>query len=80
MSKELEYLSEYREYNDESLSFWSSENLELEYVETDKQNVKTLIKSLDKAYDEIFRLSQKIAELYANINNIKKELLDKKIL
>ncbi len=80
MSKELEYLSEYREYNDESLSFWSSENLELEYVETDKQNVKTLIKSLDKAYDEIFRLNQKIAELYANINNIKKELLDKKIL
>ena len=80
MSKELEYPSEYREYNDESLSFWSSENLELEYVETDKQNVKTLIKSLDKAYDEIFRLNQKIAELYANINNIKKELLDKKIL
>ena len=79
MSKEIEYLSEYREYNDESLSFWSSENLELEYVE-DKQNIKTLIKSLDKAYDEIFGLNQKIAELYANINNIKKELLDKKIL
>ena len=79
MSKELEYPSEYREYNDESLSFWSSENLELEYVE-DKQNVKTIIKSLDKAYDEIFGLNQKIAELYANINNIKKELLDKKIL
>jgi ppGpp synthetase/RelA/SpoT-type nucleotidyltranferase len=79
MSKEIEYPSEYREYNDESLSFWSSENLELEYVE-DKQNVKTLIKSLDKAYDEIFGLNQKIAELYANINNIKKELLDKKIL
>ena len=79
MSKEIEYPSEYREYNDESLSFWSSENLELEYVE-DKQNVKTLIKYLDKAYDEIFGLNQKIAELYANINNIKKELLDKKIL
>ena len=79
MSKELEYPSEYRELNDDSLSFWSSENLELEYVE-DKQNVKTLIKSLDKAYDEIFGLNQKIAELYANINNIKKELLDKKIL
>ena len=79
MSKEIEYPSEYREYNDESLSFWSSENLELEYVE-DKQNVKTLLKSLDKAYDEIFGLNQKIAELYANINNIKKELLDKKIL
>ena len=79
MSKEIEYPSEYREYNDESLSFWSSENLELEYVE-DKQNVKTIIKSLDKAYDEIFGLNQKIAELYANINNIKKELLDKKIL
>lgn len=79
MSKELEYPSDYREFNDDSLSFWSSENLELEYVE-DKQNVKTLIKSLDKAYDEIFGLNQKIAELYANINNIKKELLDKKIL
>tara|TARA_Y200000002_G_C22499345_1_gene586469 strand:+ start:547 stop:786 length:240 start_codon:yes stop_codon:yes gene_type:complete len=79
MSKELEYPSEYREYNDESLSFWSSENLELEYVE-DKKDIKTLIKSLDKAYDEIFGLNQKIAELYANINNIKKELLDKKIL
>ncbi len=26
--------------------FWSSENLELEYVE-DKQNVKTLLKSKD---------------------------------
>ena len=79
MSKELEYPSEYREYNDESLSFWSSENLELEYVE-DKKDIKTLIKSLDKAYDEIFGLNQKIAELYTNINNIKKELLDKKIL
>lgn len=79
MSKELEYPSEYREYNDESLSFWSSENLELEYVE-DKQDIKTLLKSLDKAYDEISVLNQKIAELYANINNIKKELLDKKIL
>jgi hypothetical protein len=79
MSKELEYPSDYREFNDDSLSFWSSENLELEYVE-DKQNVKTLIKSLDKAYDEISLLNQKIAELYANINNIKKELLDKKIL
>ena len=79
MSKELEYPSEYREYNDQSLSFWSSENLELEYVE-DKKDIKTLIKSLDKAYDEIFGLNQKIAELYANINNIKKELLDKKIL
>lgn len=79
MSKEIEYPSEYREYNDESLSFWSSENLELEYVE-DKQDIKTLLKSLDKAYDEIFGLNQKIAELYANINNIKKELLDKKIL
>ena len=79
MSKELEYPSEYRELNDDSLSFWSSENLELEYVE-DKKDIKTLLKSLDKAYDEIFRLNQKIAELYANINNIKKELLDKKIL
>ena len=79
MSKELEYPSDYREFNDDSLSFWSSENLELEYVE-DKQNVKTIIKSLDKAYDEISLLNQKIAELYANINNIKKELLDKKIL
>ena len=79
MSKELEYPSEYREYNDESLSFWSSENLELEYVE-DKQDIKTLLKSLDKTYDEISVLNQKIAELYANINNIKKELLDKKIL
>ena len=79
MSKELEYPSDYREYNDDSLSFWSSENLELEYVE-DKKDIKTLIKSLDKAYDEIFGLNQKIAELYANINNIKKELLDKKIL
>ena len=79
MSKEIEYPSEYREYNDESLSFWSSENLELEYVE-DKQDIKTLLKSLDKTYDEIFGLNQKIAELYANINNIKKELLDKKIL
>lgn len=79
MSKELEYPSEYRELNDDSLSFWSSENLELEYVE-DKKDIKTLIKSLDKAYDEIFGLNQKIAELYANINNIKKELLDKKIL
>ena len=79
MSKELEYPSEYRELNDDSLSFWSSENLELEYVE-DKQDVKTLLKSLDKAHDEISLLSQKIAELYANINNIKKELLDKKIL
>ena len=79
MSKELEYPSEYRELNDDSLSFWSSENLELEYVE-DKKNIKTLIKSLDKAYDEIFGLNQKIAELYTNINNIKKELLDKKIL
>ena len=79
MSKELEYPSEYRELNDDSLSFWSSENLELEYVE-DKQDKKTLLKSLDKAYDEISVLNQKIAELYANINNIKKELLDKKIL
>lgn len=79
MSKELEYPSDYREYNDDSLSFWSSENLELEYVE-DKKDIKTLLKSLDKAYDEIFGLNQKIAELYANINNIKKELLDKKIL
>ena len=79
MSKELEYPSDYREYNDDSLSFWSSENLELEYVE-DKKDIKTLIKSLDKAYDEIFGLNQKIAELYTNINNIKKELLDKKIL
>ena len=79
MSKEIEYPSEYREYNDESLSFWSSENLELEYVE-DKKDIKTLLKSLDKTYDEISVLNQKIAELYANINNIKKELLDKKIL
>ena len=77
MSKELEYPSEYREYNDESLSFWSSENLELEYVE-DKQDIKTLLKSLDKTYDEISVLNQKIAEFLlgsrikkgSNLNNV----------